>query len=100
MPIPQPKSKQALIDDFEMMKSAEESARDLYRRICEDSRVQQPKLKEIFAAIADDEQRHVLLVQKIIIRGDSIPDIFQRDDCVVDSNEHAVGPLRLGAHRS
>lgn len=64
--MPQIKSKKDLIDEFEMMKSVEESSRDLYRRICEDSRVQQPELKKIFSRIADDEQRHIELVGKII----------------------------------
>ena len=60
------KSKKDLIDEFEMMESAEESARDLYRQISEDSRVHQSHAKEVCTRIAEDEQRHMELVHKII----------------------------------
>jgi len=64
--MPESKSKKDLIDEFEMMKSTEESARDLYRQICEDSRVQQPRVKKVLSRIAEDEQRHIELVEKIV----------------------------------
>lgn len=62
----QTKSKKDLIDEFEIMESTEESARDLYLRICEDSHVRQSEFKQIFARIAEDEQHHMELVRKII----------------------------------
>jgi len=62
----QGKTKNDLIHDFEIMKAIEESARDLYLRISKDSRVRDSRAIEICSRIADDEQRHIGLVEKII----------------------------------
>lgn len=58
--------KKKLIGDFEMMKSVEESAEQLYTNICLDKRVKNETVKETFRQIAEDEKRHVQIVQKII----------------------------------
>jgi rubrerythrin len=66
MPTTQTKSKKYLTVEFEMLKSMEESAVDLYQRISADSRVQQLGMAETFSQIVEDEKRHASLVQKII----------------------------------
>ncbi len=58
--------KDKIISELEMMKSFEVSARDLYVRISSDPGVEDRNIKNIFAKIAEDEQRHFELVQKII----------------------------------
>ena len=58
--------KDKIISEFEMMKSFEASARDLYLRISSDPGVENQRIKNTFAKIAEDEQRHIELVQKII----------------------------------
>jgi rubrerythrin len=59
-------SKKRILSEFEMMREFEVSARDLYIKITKSPDVKDPKIKDIFAKIADDEQRHSELVQKII----------------------------------
>lgn len=58
--------KDKLIGDFEMMKSFEASARDLYIKISSDPEVEDERIKNTFKIIAKDEQKHTELVQKII----------------------------------
>jgi rubrerythrin len=58
--------KDKIIGEFETMKSIEVSARDLYIRISSDPRVEDESIKDTFKIIAEDEQKHVELVQKII----------------------------------
>ncbi len=58
--------KDKIIGEFETMKSFEESARDLYIRISSDPGVENQRIKNTFRIIAEDEQRHIDLVQKII----------------------------------
>jgi rubrerythrin len=58
--------KEKIISEFEMMKEFELSVKDLYLRIINSPDVKDQKIKDIFAKIADDEQRHSELVQKII----------------------------------
>lgn len=58
--------KDKLIGDFEMMKSFEASARDLYFKISSDPGVEDERIKNTFKIIAKDEQKHTELVQKII----------------------------------
>jgi len=58
--------KDKIISELEMMKSFEASARDLYVRISSDPGVEDRNIKNVFAKIAEDEQKHVELVQKII----------------------------------
>ncbi len=60
------RDKDKIISEFEMMKSFEVSARDLYVRISSDPGVENQRIKDTFAKIAEDEQRHADLVQKII----------------------------------
>jgi rubrerythrin len=59
-------SREKIISEFEMMREFEVSARDLYIKITKSPDVKDPKIKDIFTKIADDEQRHSELVQKII----------------------------------
>jgi len=58
--------KDKIISEFETMKSFETSARDLYIKISSDPGVEDRHIKNVFAKIAEDEQRHADLVQKII----------------------------------
>lgn len=58
--------KDKIISEFEMMKSFEASARDLYVRISSDPGVEDQRIRNTFAKIAEDEQRHAEIVQKII----------------------------------
>ena len=55
-----------IISEFETMKSFELSARDLYTQIASDPRVDQEKIRSVFARLAEDENRHANLVQEII----------------------------------
>lgn len=61
-----PKSKNQILSEFDTMRSIEESARDFYRQIVIDPRVESPEVKSMFARIADDEQRHVEIVDRIM----------------------------------
>ncbi|MHC4543575.1 MAG: ferritin family protein [Planctomycetota bacterium] len=58
--------KDKIISEFETMKSFEESTRDLYLKISSDPNVEDQHIKDIFGKIAEDEQRHADIVQKII----------------------------------
>ncbi|NIP25070.1 MAG: hypothetical protein GWN67_14870 [Phycisphaerae bacterium] len=58
--------KDKIIGEFETMKSFEESARDLYLKISSEPSVENQRIKNTFAVIAKDEQRHAEIVQKII----------------------------------
>jgi rubrerythrin len=59
-------NKEKIISEFEMMKDFELSAKNLYIKITKSPDVKEQRIKDIFAKIADDEQRHSELVQKII----------------------------------
>ena len=59
-------NKKKLLSDFEMMKDFELSARDLYVKIASSPDVGEQQIKDTFANIAQDEQRHADIVQKII----------------------------------
>jgi uncharacterized metal-binding protein len=59
-------NKEKIISEFEMMKDLELTVKDLYIRITKSPDVKEQRIKDIFAKIADDEQRHSELVQKII----------------------------------
>jgi rubrerythrin len=59
-------NKEKIISDFEMMREFELSLKDLYLRIVGSPDVKEQKIKDILTKIADDEQRHSELVQKII----------------------------------
>ncbi len=58
-------NKEKIISEFKMMKEMELSARDLYTKIAGLPDAEQ-QLKITFATIAQDEQRHADIVQKII----------------------------------
>ncbi|MBN1392366.1 MAG: hypothetical protein JW947_06135 [Sedimentisphaerales bacterium] len=59
-------NKEKILSEFEMMRDFELSTRDLYIKIINSPEVKDRKIKDIIAKIADDEQRHSELVQKII----------------------------------
>jgi len=58
-------NKEKIISEFKMMKDMELSARDLYTKIATSPDAEQ-QLKITFATMAQDEQRHADIVQKII----------------------------------
>jgi hypothetical protein len=59
-------NKKKIISEFEMMRDFELTARDLYIKIYSSPDVKEQKVKDIFTKIAEDEQRHADIVQKII----------------------------------
>ena len=58
--------KQALINDFDTMRSFEADARDFYRRAAQDPLVTDPSMRQHLEEIAEDEQRHVEVVDRIM----------------------------------
>jgi len=58
--------KKKIIDELKTMQSFEVSARELYGRIAGDPRIEPQKVKDTFAKLAEDEQRHADLVGEII----------------------------------
>jgi uncharacterized metal-binding protein len=60
------RNKEKIISEFEMMKDFELTVKDLYIRITNSPDVKDQNIKDIFAKIAEDEQHHSELVQKII----------------------------------
>jgi rubrerythrin len=60
------RNKKKLIGEFEMMRDFELTAKDLYIKIVSSPDVEQQQIKDTFAKIAEDEQRHADIVQKII----------------------------------
>jgi rubrerythrin len=60
------RNKKKLIGEFEMMRDFELTAKDLYLKIVSSPDVEQQQIKDTFARIAEDEQRHADIVQKII----------------------------------
>jgi len=66
MPRANSQDKAKIVSEFETMKSFELSARDLYREIAGDSRVTEPRIRDAFRRLAEDEHRHAELVQEII----------------------------------
>lgn len=61
-----PKTKDQILSEFDTMRLIEGSARDFYREIVVDPRVDSPEVKSMFAHIADEEQRHIEIVDRII----------------------------------
>ena len=59
-------NKKKIISEFEMMKNFELTAKDLYIKIATSPDVKEQQIKDTFAAMAQDEQRHADIVQKII----------------------------------
>jgi ferritin len=60
------RNKEKIISEFEMMKDFELTVKALYIKIVSSPDVKEQRIKDIFAKIAEDEQRHSELVQKII----------------------------------
>jgi rubrerythrin len=59
-------NKKKIISEFQMMKDFELSAKDLYTKIATSPDVREQQIKDTFARIAEDEQRHADIVQKVI----------------------------------
>jgi rubrerythrin len=59
-------NKKKIIGEFQMMKDFELSAKDLYTKIASSPDVREQQIKDTFARIAEDEQRHADIVQKVI----------------------------------
>jgi len=62
----QNQNKKKIIRDFEMMKSFEESTRNVYIKVHTDARVKDTEIQNTFKELAADEQRHAEIVQEII----------------------------------
>jgi hypothetical protein len=60
------RNKEKILSEFEMMRDFELTVRDVYIRITKSPDVKEQRIKDIFAKIAEDEQRHADIVQKII----------------------------------
>ncbi len=58
--------KKRLISEFEMAKSLELSAAELYAKIASDGNIQEQNVKTAFKTLAQDEHRHAQIVQEII----------------------------------
>ena len=58
--------KEKIIEEFETMRSFELSAHELYGRIAGDPGVGPQKVRDAFAKLAADEQRHAEIVGEII----------------------------------
>jgi len=59
-------NKQKLVSEFGMMKMVEQDAHDFYVKVSQDRNVKDQKLKNCFERIAEDERRHIELVERII----------------------------------
>ena len=59
-------TKSQIIAEFSAMKDLEECAYELYSKISSDPQIADEKIRRIFEEIAEDEKRHIELVQKII----------------------------------
>ncbi len=59
-------NKNKIICEFEEMKDFELTVKDLYIKIANSPDVEQQQIKDAFAKLAQDEQRHAEIVQKII----------------------------------
>ena len=57
---------QQLIDEFEAMKLIEQDAHDFYIKASQDPSVADDKIRNCFTKIAEDEQHHIELVDRII----------------------------------
>mgnify|MGYP001558153084 CR=1 FL=1 len=61
-----PHDKPELIEWFSQMKGIENSACKTYQNVAADPQVTDREVQEAFREIADDEERHTLIVEKII----------------------------------
>jgi rubrerythrin len=58
--------KETLIEWFGQMRDFEKSAKDTYLSIASDPRVEDEEIRKVFETVANDESRHVDIVQRII----------------------------------
>ena len=63
---PDNQTKQKIVKDFEIMKGFETSTGKFYRDASSDPSVPEQQVRDTFLKIADDEDRHAEVVQKII----------------------------------
>jgi len=59
-------TKRRIIAEFAAMKDLEELAYELYSNVSSDRQIADESIRRAFAEIAEDEKRHIGLVQKII----------------------------------
>ena len=59
-------NKREIISELEMMKDLELTAKELYLKIANSPEVTQQRVKDAFTTMAQDEQGHADIVQKII----------------------------------
>lgn len=59
-------TKQKLIDEFETMRLIESDAREFYIKASNDPKISQNSVRDCFGRIAEDELRHVELVEQIM----------------------------------
>ncbi len=59
-------NKKEIIRELKMMKDFELNAKDLYIKIASSPDVEQQQIKDTFATMAEEEQGHADIVQKII----------------------------------
>jgi len=59
-------TKRQIIAEFTAMKDLEECAYELYSKASSDPKIANEKIRRAFEEIAEDEKRHIGLVQKII----------------------------------
>ena len=59
-------TKKKLLREFRIMRGFEESARDFYLQIASDPQVEDDSIKTAFKNIAEDETRHIQIVQDIL----------------------------------
>lgn len=62
----QDKTKRQIIAEFTSMKALEQCAYELYSKISGDRQIADEKVRAVFKEIAEDEKRHIGLVQRII----------------------------------
>ena len=60
------KTKQEILDEFEMMKIVEQDAHELYLSASEHSCLTDQGIRNSLYEIAEDEKQHVVLVERII----------------------------------
>lgn len=59
-------TKQQLINEFEIMKSIEQQAHDFYIKAADDPIASDPAISGKLRQIAQDEQKHIQIVDQII----------------------------------
>jgi len=59
-------TKQKTLSEFETMKLIEQNAHDFYVKASENASLTDRRIRNCFGGIAEDEKRHVVLVERII----------------------------------